>query len=242
MALQDHFHPPLKLHRYWHGFHNGWASNIAAALNRYLPEGYFAQPNVMFGIEIDVAAFEETRLLISPQPAMTGASAAPSLAWAPPPPTQIVPFQPATDLVEVNIFNTAAGPELVGAIELVSPGNKDRPTNREAFASKCENYLHQGVGLVIVDIVTERAANLHNEILARLTRSTSSGFVASLSATAYRVVERDGQPSLDIWEQTLTVGQPLPTMPLWLRGNMCLPVELNATYERTCEEQKITAA
>jgi hypothetical protein len=38
----------------------------------------------------------------------------------------------------------------------------------------------------------------------------------------------------------LTVGQTLPIMPLWLRGNMCLPVELNTTYERTCLEQKIT--
>lgn len=242
MTLQDHFHPPLKSHRYWHGFHNGWASNIAAALNRYLPEGYFAQPNVMFGIEIDVAAFEEPVLLLTPQPAMTGASAAPGLAWTPPPPTLVVSFPLATDTVEVNIFSATAGPELVGAIELVSPGNKDRPMNREAFISKCQTYLHQGVGLVIVDIVTERAANLHNEMLARLISSTSSGFTASLYATAYRVIERDGQPSLDIWEQTLAVGQPLPTIPLWLRGNMCLPVELNATYERTCQEQKITAA
>ena len=28
-------------------------------LNRRLPEGYFAEPNLQFGIEIDVATFEE---------------------------------------------------------------------------------------------------------------------------------------------------------------------------------------
>ncbi len=31
----------------------------------------------------------------------------------------------------------------------------------------------------------------------------------------------------------------LPTMPLWLRGDICLPVDLQATYEVTCREQRI---
>jgi hypothetical protein len=52
-------------------------------------------------------------------------------------------------------FNTEAGPVLVGAIELVSPANKDRSTHRDAFVSKCETYLRQGIGLVIIDVVTE---------------------------------------------------------------------------------------
>jgi hypothetical protein len=56
--LQDHFHPPLSIRRHWHAFHNAWATYIASDLNRRLPEGYFAEPNVQFGIEIDVAAFE----------------------------------------------------------------------------------------------------------------------------------------------------------------------------------------
>jgi hypothetical protein len=32
------------------------------------------------------------------------------------------------------------------------------------------------------------------------------------------------------------------TTPLWLRGGLCLPVELEATYERTCIEQRIQPA
>ena len=51
------------------------------------------------------------------------------------------------------------------AIELVSPGNKDRPEARRAFAAKCAGYLTAGVGLVVVDIVTDRLANLHNELI-----------------------------------------------------------------------------
>ncbi len=59
MPLLDHFRPPLVLRRHWHAFHNAWATYIASDLNRLLPDGYFAEPNVQFGIEIDVATFEE---------------------------------------------------------------------------------------------------------------------------------------------------------------------------------------
>ncbi len=59
MTLQDHFGPPLGTRRHWHAFHNAWATYISSDLNGRLPEGYFAEPNVQFGIEIDVAAFEE---------------------------------------------------------------------------------------------------------------------------------------------------------------------------------------
>ena len=59
MVLLDHFHPPLSVRRHWHSFHNAWATYIASALNQQLPQGYFAESNVQYGIEIDVAAFEE---------------------------------------------------------------------------------------------------------------------------------------------------------------------------------------
>jgi len=58
MVLQDHFRPPLSVRRQWHAFHNAWATYISSDLNQRLPEGYFAEANVQFGIEIDVAAFD----------------------------------------------------------------------------------------------------------------------------------------------------------------------------------------
>src|SRR3954447_3529464 len=57
-VLRDHFRPPLGTQRHWHAFHSAWAPAIAAGLNERLPEGYFAEPTVEFGIEIDVATFE----------------------------------------------------------------------------------------------------------------------------------------------------------------------------------------
>ena len=235
MVLQDHFHPPLSIHRHWHAFHNAWATYIASELNQKLPANYFAEPNVQFGIEIDVAAFEET----------TNGESAIEIPtnfygeWKPPKPDQTIPFLPTAETVEISIFNTEAGPSLAGAIELVSPANKDRGTHRTAFVSKCETYLRQGIGLVIVDVVTERKANLHEELLLRLLGDNALLLNADLYAISYRVIERNEQPSLDIWQREISVGKALPMMPLWLHGKICLPLDLNATYERTCREQRI---
>jgi hypothetical protein len=40
---------------------------------------------------------------------------------------------------------------------------KDRPENRQAFVAKCAGYLREQVSVVVVDVVTTRRANLHQE-------------------------------------------------------------------------------
>lgn len=226
MPLLDHFRPPLSTRRHWHAFHNSWATYLAAALNRQLPEGYFAEANVQFGIEIYVAAFDE---------------GGPDLAnqWTPPAPTATVAFAAATDQVEVLIYQQEGGPRLAGAIELVSPANKDRADHRGAFVSKCQTYLNRGVGLVVVDVVTDRHANLHAELLTRLQVAVDPATPGGLYAAAYHPTERDGAATLDYWVEPLAIGQPLPPLPLWLRGGVCLRVDLEETYTRTCQEQRV---
>lgn len=239
MVLLDHFHPPLSVRRHWQAFHNAWATYIASALNQQLPQGYFAEPNVQYGIEIDVAAFEEG--IQSEAPGAVIPFPVQQSRWQPPAPSQILPFQPTTETVEISIFNSEAGPTLAGAIELVSPANKDRTNHRRAFVSKCHSYLQQGIGLVVVDVVTSRNANLHEELIAQLgATNTQPSSPKDLYAIAYRVVERAGQTNLDVWQETLSLNHNLPTLPLWLRGDLCLPVDLNATYQRTCREQRIS--
>src|SRR6478752_2910420 len=125
MPLLDHFHPPLSDRRHWHAFHNSWATYLSSQLNSRLPEGYFAEANVQYGVEIDVAAFEE------PEAAGAGAG------WVPPPPRETRPVELAGAVIEVGIFSRSGGPVLAGAVELVSPANKDRPAHRDALVSKC---------------------------------------------------------------------------------------------------------
>jgi hypothetical protein len=228
MPLLDHFHPPLSEKRHWHSFHNAWATYLSSQLNSVLPEGYFAEANVQYGIEIDVAAFEE--------PGRTQ-----PVGWKPPEPSGSYPVELSEAVVEVGIFSRSGGPLLAGAVELVSPANKDRPAHREAFVSRCAAYLQAGIGLVLVDVVTERPADLHRELLLRLGME-DPGPGPTLSGSAYRCVERAASTRLDVWQEPLTLGQALPTLPLWLRGGLCLPVELEATYQRTCIEQRVQPA
>lgn len=246
MPLLDHFHPPLYPRHRWHGFHNAWATYLAAALNQTLPKGYFAEPNVQFSIEIDTAVLREQAVayaatsLSNSNGAATGVNN--SNAWQPAAPTQTVPFEPAGDTIEVLVYEEAGGPTLVGAIELISPANKDRPAQRNAFTAKGEHYLRAGIGLLVVDVVTTYKTNLHEALLQRIWGGTD---VASrqdfLYAAAYHPVAQDGEPTLDIWYNALTLGEVLPMLPLWLRGGPCQPVDLAATYQRTCQEQRILA-
>jgi len=231
MPLLDHFRPPLSERRHWHAFHNAWATFLASDLNERLPPGYFAEPNVQFRIEIDVAAFEDE-----------GAASGGSAGWSPPEPVQTVPFPRVTDVVEVAVYASTGGPVLVGALELVSPANKDRPAAREAFVAKCDAYLQQGVGLVVVAAVTTVRANLHEALLERLRGGDDALRGEPLYAAAYRVVRRQDDPSLDVWTERLEVGEELPALPLWLRGGPCLRVDLEASYARTCREQRLPSS
>jgi hypothetical protein len=44
---------------------------------------------------------------------------------------------------------------------------------------------------------------------------------------------------LEVKHERLAIGEPMPGPPLWLRGAFCLQVDLDATYDRTCREQRI---
>src|SRR5205085_7129601 len=109
--------------------------------------------------------------------------------------------------------NTGAGPTLVGAIELVSPSNKARPAARRAFAVKCLNYLNAGIGLIVVDVVTERRANLHDE-MAELIVGAAPRFPGTPStyAAAYRPFRRGEEDKVSAWPVPLAVGEPLPVL------------------------------
>jgi hypothetical protein len=99
-------------------------------------------------------------------------------------------------------------------------------------------YL-KGWGWPSVDVVTSRRADLHGELLPRLGAEATRPLDAELVATSHRPVDRDGQPGLEIWLESLKVGEPLPSLPLWLRGSLCLHVDLDVTDDRTCRQQRI---
>lgn len=234
MPLRDHFRGWLHQELEWHSFHNAWATFMAATLNTHLPEGYRASPNVQKAIEIDVATYGNAK---SPPPrASVGAAFA---EWEPSAGIATFPFDLAGEAAEVLVHGHRDGRYLAAAIELVSEGNKDRAENRESFIAKCETYLQNGVGLIIIDLVTTRTANLHDELLDRIGGPETARSGERLYATAYRPSGKNGNAQLTVWKETLALGSPLPIMPLWLLHGPYVPVHLEATYEDTFRQLRL---
>jgi hypothetical protein len=240
MPLLDHFHPPLSRRRHWENLHSGWANALRDQLNAgLLPPRYFAEVQISVGnrVEVDVPTFEE--------PHDGSALANGGIAvWAPPRPPHTATMQfTSTDLYEIQVFDDEEGPRLVAAVELVSPGNKDRASNRRQFAIKCGSYLHQGVSVILVDVVTSRSGNLHSELLQLLeVADDASGLGASdLYATAFRTVPT-ATAQLHYWTERLSVGAVLPTMPLWIAPELCVPLDLDKAYQVVCASSRIDAA
>jgi hypothetical protein len=240
MPLLDHFHPPLHGPRRWEGFHHAWATFIAQQLNQdVLPANYFADPEISLGpeLEIDVATMEDLD-------AGEGKGGA-TMVWAPPRPKIAVKVDFAhLDTYEIRVYQDLGGAELRAAIELISPANKDRAGSRRTFAAKCAGYLKHGIGVVIVDVVTARLANLHAELFDTLEVKTRRAVWQSptgLYAVAYRAVTARKAPRVEAWPESLTLGQTLPTMPLWLTLDLCIPVRLEDSYLATCRSLRIPA-
>lgn len=229
MPSLDHFRPPLSQRRHGDRFLGAWPEAMAIHLNHsLLPERFVAEARVKLGgqVEIDVGSFTDN-------------------GTAPPSPTATTPLEfRAPDVFEVQVLSEEEGPRLVAAIELVSPANKDRPAHRRMFAVKCASYLHSGVSVIIVDVVTERSGNLHAELLELLQvrLSTPGQGTQDLYAVAHRTVNAPQALHLETWDYPLTLGGSLPTLPLWLQPDLCLPLDLEATYLAACVARRIDSA
>jgi len=146
-----------------------------------------------------------------------------------------------SDEYEVRIFDAERDRRLVAAVEIVSPSNKDRSDHRQAFVGKCEAMLRKGVSVAIVDLITARHFNLYTELLALVRQTDPSMGIEppSIYAAACRWIERTRKRYLETWSHILAIGQPLPTLPLWLAENFSVPLELEPSYEETCRVLRI---
>ena len=215
---------------------------IATDLNNRLPPSYLAEPQIHLGanFEIDVATSAQGGWApVGAKEHSTGGAT--TAMWAPPEPTLAVAADlPDVDEYEVRVIETETG-RLVAAIEVVSPANKDRPETRRAFAAKCETLLHQGVSVTLVGVVTLRDFNLYRELLDLIgqTDPLLSPEAPSVYAVACRWRRLANQPLFEAWTRPLAVGEPLPTLPLWLTSDFAIPLTLETSYEQTCRALRI---
>lgn len=240
MPLLDHFHAPLHPLHSWESFHAMWAGVLLEALNHVLPpHRYLAEMQVRIGtqIEADIAEFE---LASGDGVNGDGAGGLAVQTYAPPVAAATIPVVFPDD-IEVQVFDLRDGKQLVAVIELISPANKDRPETRRAFAAKCAAYLHRGIGLINVDTVTSRRANLHGELMELLGQKQAAVLPPEtfVYAVAYHPARRHDANELDLWPVPLAVGGKLPVLPLGLRGAFFVPVDLEATYSEARQRSRV---
>lgn len=63
---------------------------------------------------------------------------------------------------------------------------------------------------------------------------------APLYANSYRAVHRGEDDEIEMWLNPLRVGDWLPSLVLFLRGDIWVEVPLEDMYLETCEDQRIT--
>jgi Protein of unknown function (DUF4058) len=145
---------------------------------------------------------------------------------------------------EVRVYDTSSALRLVAAVEIVSPANKDRPESRRAFVAKSAALLQQRVCVGIVDLVSSRTDNLYCELLEFIGEADVPlpDGPPSLYAVTSRSTKKDTNWLVESWMHPLSIGQPLPTLPLWLADDLAVPVDLESSYEETCRTLRLPKA
>ena len=237
MPLRDHFHAPVNDRHWWDELHSMWPMMLVRQLFGLLPEGYRAAPSVYAGCEI------EPRWIFKKTPALAQLktdieSDIPVVLTSMPEPTLTLESDLSEqDEFEVRIFDNEQGRKLVAAIEIVSPSNKNRPENRRAFIAKIAALLQKDVCVSVVDLVTIRQFNLYSALLDFLGQQDpqlgqNPSHLYSVTIRSRKRIEK--RPLLDLWYYPMTLGQTLPTLPIWLDSERSVLLPLEPSYEETC--------
>ena len=244
MPLRDHFRPPIWKLASWEGFHGGWPMCIVQQLSPLLPAEYTAEPRVHLGsyYEIDVCAYEDDEARTPWKSAPPDRNRQGTVTAPPPNPTFVIDAELNEQYAyEVLVYDQTRARQLVAAIEIVSPANKDRPENRRAFVTKCAALMQQGICVSLVDLVTTRGFNLYCDLLSVLDGSDPAFFPDPTPTYAvtlrYRNVKRTSK--LESWAYSLAVGDALPMLPIWLSDELNVMLDLETSYEETCRVLRI---
>ena len=216
----------------WESVHIYWMTELARDLRANLPPGYRAF------IGTTPLAITPTR---SGKPDVSVAKRVPKPV---PPDYEERPIPEPDFAVELATLEeeelslmVVEEAQIVAVIELISPRNKDRPSERRSCGHRYADYLRNGVNLLIVDVHRRPALFSFPQYVAKSFGMTQPMLVAP-SAVSFGL--GGGAPSggrmVDVWQRPLVVGQPLPAMTLMLTGIEYVTVNLDETYSRAAAD------
>ena len=124
--------------------------------------------------------------------------------------------------------------QLIAAVEIVSPRNKDRLDSKARYTRRYLGYLRQGVHLMLIDVFPHPTGFSFADAI-----SDDLGLGEPAAPPPHVVSYRVGGPvpreeemgtRVGIWHRILRVGQPLQELPLALDDEQVVPIDLESTY------------
>jgi len=216
----------------WECVHHLWMSELLRDLKANLPPGYRVY-------------LAPTPLLITPpRSSKPGASVAQEVSRPVPPDYEERPIPKPDFSVELATLEeeklsltVVEGERVISVIELISPRNKDRPSERRSCGHRYADYLRNGVNVLFVDVHRRPALFSFPQYVAKSFGMPQPMLVAP-SAVSFGL--GGGAPSggrmVEVWQRPLVVGEPLPAMTLMLTGIEYVTVNLDATYSRAASD------
>jgi hypothetical protein len=217
----------------FHSFHVLWTSTLTNRLNAgLLPRGYFAMAEQYTGRpETDVVTLQ-TRSRANGSTKGNGGLA---LATARPKTRFVMQFPTDAERYARKANHVAIHHELgevVAVIEIVSPGNKDRPKSVQHFVDKALALMEQQVSLLIIDPFPpgpHDPQGIHGAICREFgDKPFTLPGDKPLTLASYQV-----EPVQTAYVEPIAVGDRLPDMPVFLDGEAHVMAPLEETYETT---------
>lgn len=210
----------------FHDFHQCWVVAIRSALNAgRLPPGYFAMAEQVTGRPIpDVVTLESFDAERTGEGGIAVASAPPAARVV----TRLDAIRYA-DRVDRVVIRHGRG-RVVAVIEILSPGNKESRSAIRSFVEKSVDFLRQGVSLLIVDLFPPTPRDpqgIHKAILEELCDQPFESVAGKpLTVAAYQA-----GVDLTAYVEPIGVGDPLPSLPIFLSETRYIPAPLELTYQ-----------
>ena len=216
----------------FHAFLHEWITEIGRTLNRgLLPPDYYALP------EQQAAGFgPDVLTLQSPEPASSHEEASPGngstglllailrVRFTAETPTEFYRRKKSTIVVR-----HISGDRIIAVVEIISPGNKSSQRVFKALVDKACEFLEFKIHLLIIDLFPPTKRDPQGVHAALWEEIAGESFTPPpdkpLTLVAY-----ESAMTVKAYIEPVAVGDPLPSMPLFLEPGAHVAVPLEGTY------------
>ncbi len=221
--------------RGWDSVYPVWLTYLLEYVQERLPEGYKAFLGGVPSLTVDSGHGKPDVSVRQWEPRTTAGTAATDFVVLEPDLEASVAFR----LDPQRVVHVDFHGQLIAALEIVSPRNKDRVSAKETYANRYLGYLRLGVHLLLVDVLPRPKGYSFSDAITDDLGLDLPPLPPPFAAT-YRVGEvipvgDDMGNLVGLWRRPLQVGQPLPTLPLPLSVHQAIPIDLEETYTRAAK-------